>query len=47
MNLALEMGLSAGFRAETALFERTITTSDRVEAVAAYREKRHPVFRGQ
>ena len=47
MNLALEMGLSAGFRAETALFERTITTSDRVEAVAAYREKRPPVFRGQ
>lgn len=47
MNLALEIGLSAGFRAETALFERTLTTSDRLEAVAAYREKRPPAFRGQ
>jgi enoyl-CoA hydratase/carnithine racemase len=47
MNLALEMGLSAGFRAETALFERTITTSDRLEAIASYREKRPPAFRGE
>ena len=47
MNLALETGLSAGFRAETALFERTLTTSDRLEAVASYREKRPPAFRGE
>lgn len=48
INLALEMsGLSAGLRAETALFERTLTTSDRLEAVASYREKRPPAFRGE
>lgn len=45
--VAEETSLAVGLRMETALFERTLTTADRLEAVAAYREKRPPKFRGE
>lgn len=47
VNLSLETGLGSGLRMETALFERTVTTADRLEAVAAYQEGRQPVFKGE
>jgi enoyl-CoA hydratase/carnithine racemase len=47
INISVETSLSAGLRMETALFERTLTTSDRLEAIAAYRECRKPVFKGE
>lgn len=47
INIGADAGLSVGLRMETALFERTLTTTDRLEAVAAYREKRVPVFKGE
>jgi enoyl-CoA hydratase/carnithine racemase len=47
INVSVETSLSVGLRMETALFERTLTTADRLEAVAAYREGRQPMFKGE
>jgi enoyl-CoA hydratase/carnithine racemase len=42
---ALEHGLAAGLRLEKDLFAMLLSTDDRREAVAAFREKRAPVFK--
>lgn len=47
INTAMETSLSIGLRMETALFERTLSTADRLEALAAYRERRQPMFKGE
>jgi enoyl-CoA hydratase/carnithine racemase len=42
----LERGLAEGLRLESELFARLLSTQDRREAAAAFREKRAPVFTG-
>lgn len=42
----LDMDFASGVQLEAALYERVLTTSDREEALLAYREKRSPVFTG-
>ena len=32
---------------ETSLYEKTLDTADRLEGLAAFREKRKPVYRGE
>jgi hypothetical protein len=32
---------------ETELYERTLGTKDRLEGLAAFREKRRPIYRGE
>lgn len=44
---AAEMDLASGMLLEAALYDRTISTADRAEALRAYAEKRPPVFRGE
>ena len=41
------MPLEAGLALEARCYEETIPTRDRLEALAAFREKRKPVFRGE
>lgn len=43
---AMELELKAGLRVEKDLFALLLSTHDRQEAAAAFREKRQPVFRG-
>jgi enoyl-CoA hydratase len=47
INLSMDLDVANGIQAEAALYERILTTSDRTEALAAYREKRPPQFRGE
>lgn len=47
INASMDMDVASGVRYEAALYERILTTDDRVEALDAYRERRTPVFRGQ
>ena len=42
-----ELPLRAGLEYEARCYERTLTTSDRLEALAAFSEKRKPVFEGK
>lgn len=42
-----ETGLSAGLLLETAAYEKVIPTRDRLEGLAAFREKRKPVYVGE
>jgi enoyl-CoA hydratase/carnithine racemase len=42
----LERGLAEGLQFERELFARLLSTHDRHEAAAAFREKREPVFTG-
>jgi len=44
---ALDMDLAAGFRRELDLLTHLLQTEDRIEAGAAFREKRKPVFKGR
>lgn len=44
---ALDLTLEAGLEHERACYERTLVSADRVEALAAFAEKRPPQFRGQ
>ncbi|MDE3100606.1 MAG: enoyl-CoA hydratase/isomerase family protein [Chloroflexota bacterium] len=47
MNLFADTDLASGMRLEAELYDRTIATKDRAEALRAYAEKRPPVFRGE
>ena len=42
-----ELDLPAGLELEARCYERTLPTEDRLEALAAFSEKRKPVFRGR
>lgn len=42
-----ELDLTAGLELEARCYERTLPTEDRLEALAAFSEKRKPVFRGR
>lgn len=43
----LDLTLDEGLELETRLYERTVHTTDRLEGLAAFREKRAPVYRGE
>ncbi len=47
INLSADLDLASGMRLEAELYDRTIGTKDRAEALRAYAEKRPPVFRGE
>jgi len=47
MNMALDLDIRNGMEAESALYERTLTSRDRAEAVEAFNEHRSPTFTGQ
>jgi enoyl-CoA hydratase/carnithine racemase len=47
INHGLETDLLTGLAIESNAYWVTIPTEDRTEALAAFREKRKPVFRGQ
>lgn len=42
-----DLALDDALRLETTLYERTIATADRLEGLAAFGEKRAPVYRGE
>ena len=42
----MDMGLAAGLSFEIEAYNRTVTTADRREGVAAFNEKRKPDFNG-
>ena len=44
---ATELDLEAGLTHERACYERTLASEDRLEALAAFRDKRDPVYRGR
>ena len=43
----LELPLEEALRLESRLYERTIDTEDRIEGLAAFREKRAPTYEGR
>jgi enoyl-CoA hydratase/carnithine racemase len=47
IDAAVELPLDAGLLHERRCYERTLSSKDRLEAVAAFNEKRKPVFRGE
>jgi enoyl-CoA hydratase/carnithine racemase len=47
INMSIDLDLKNGFEAEAALYERTISTRDRAEALDAYKERRTPEFIGE
>ena len=47
LSVAGEVDFATGFRIELDAHERTASTRDRQEAIAAFAEKREPVFRGE
>lgn len=47
INMSLDLDVMNGIQLEAALYERILTTTDRVEALRAYKERRPPVFRGE
>ena len=47
VHLALSLSLEAGLAAEWQAYESILHTEDRLEALAAFREKRKPIFRGR
>ncbi|MEM9189204.1 MAG: enoyl-CoA hydratase-related protein [Myxococcota bacterium] len=47
VDAATELPLEAGLTAERHCYERTLASEDRLEALAAFREKRPPVFKGR
>jgi enoyl-CoA hydratase/carnithine racemase len=47
IDAAFELPLEAGLAHERLCYERTFGTGDRLEALAAFAEKRRPVFRGE
>ncbi|WP_246222712.1 enoyl-CoA hydratase-related protein [Phytoactinopolyspora limicola] len=47
LNLAFDVDVRAGVEAEAALYERLVTSRDRLEGVAAAKERRRPEFTGE
>ncbi|SDO29509.1 enoyl-CoA hydratase-related protein [Alkalicoccus daliensis] len=47
INQGLQKTLQEGLQVEQAEYEKTINTKDRLEGLAAFKEKRPPVFRGE
>lgn len=47
INMSLDLDLRSGIEAEAALYERTLTSADRAEAVRAFADKRPPSFTGR
>jgi enoyl-CoA hydratase/carnithine racemase len=47
IDAALEQPLEAGLAIERECYERTLASEDRLEALAAFHEKRKPVYRGR
>ncbi|MFO7963826.1 MAG: enoyl-CoA hydratase-related protein [Desulfobacterales bacterium] len=47
INRGMEMPLQSALNLESEAYEKTIPTKDRKEALAAFAEKRKPVFRGE
>ncbi|BCB90034.1 enoyl-CoA hydratase/isomerase family protein [Phytohabitans suffuscus] len=47
VNMSLDLDLRSGIEAEAALYERTLTSADRAEAVQAFADKRPPTFSGR
>ena len=47
INMSLDLDIRNGMEAESALYERTLTSQDRAEAVQAFAERRSPTFTGQ
>jgi methylglutaconyl-CoA hydratase len=47
IDAASDLPLEAGLSFERTCYERTLVTEDRLEALAAFREKRKPVYRGR
>jgi enoyl-CoA hydratase len=47
INMSLDLDLRSGIEAEAALYERTLTSADRAEAVQAFADKRPPSFTGR
>lgn len=46
INMSMDLGVANGFEVEAALYERVLSTSDRLEGAAAHREKRTPRYIG-
>jgi enoyl-CoA hydratase/carnithine racemase len=47
LQLGSSLPLDAGLDLERRQYERTLSTTDRLEGIAAFREKRKPVYRGE
>ena len=47
LNHALQSDLRDGYRFELKCYHQTVPTVDRLEGIAAYNEKRKPIFRGK
>jgi enoyl-CoA hydratase/carnithine racemase len=47
IDAATDLPLDAGLLRERACYERTLESADRLEALAAFNEKRKPVYRGE
>ena len=46
IRIGMDMGLAAGLSFEIEAYNRTVTTADRREGVAAFNEKQKPDFNG-
>lgn len=46
INMSMDLGVANGFEVEAALYERVLSTTDRLEGAAAHREKRPPTYIG-
>ncbi len=47
IDAACDLSLDAGLLHERRCYERTLSSTDRLEALAAFREKRPPVYKGE
>jgi enoyl-CoA hydratase/carnithine racemase len=47
LQLGTSLPIEAGLDLERRQYERTLATTDRLEGIAAFREKRKPVYRGE
>ena len=47
INFGLETDINTGLGIESNAYQVTIPTEDRIEGLAAFREKRKPVYKGK
>jgi methylglutaconyl-CoA hydratase len=47
INSGLEVDLASGLKLEEAVYAQLIPTRDRLEGLAAFAEKRKPVYKGE